>query len=258
MSDLYLFRNALKDLTRPKRLITAAILILLPVLIALLWRTSAADFKAEAAYNTLSAGLVFGFILVILSVIFSTDIIAQEIEQKTIVYLLTRPVPRWRIILTKFAAAILMTTLTVWVASFLLAFATYGLHGLDESRLGRDLLILPVGALAYGGFFLLLATFLNRPLMYGLLFAFGWESWVPNLPGNFQKMSLMAYLRVLAPHPKPQAESVDISDLLSSLNPQTISSPLAWQVLTGVILVTVGIALFLFSTNEYVPREDAE
>jgi ABC-2 type transport system permease protein len=257
MVDLFLFRTALKDLMHPKKLVGALVLIALPTLIAVLWRTngSASDFKPEMAYNTLSAFIVFGFILVILSVIFSTGVIAQEIEQKTIVYLLTRPVPRWRIILMKFLAAALVTTAIVWAASLAIGLVTYGPGGLHASRLGRDLLILPIGALAYGALFLLLATLFNRPLIYGLLFAFGWESWVPDLPGQWQKLSLMSYLHALAPH--ANAED-DASSALQVFNPETISMPLAWGVLSGVCLVALIAALIIFSTNEYVPREDAE
>ena len=76
---------------------------------------------------------------------------------------------------------------------------------LREARLLRDLAILPIGALAYGSLFVFLATFIRWALLLGLLFAFGWESWVPSLPGDFARISLMAYLRALAPHPQPQA-----------------------------------------------------
>lgn len=259
MSDLYLFRGALKDSLSPKKIAVALILVILPALLSLLWRTSAhSEFQEEVVYNTLAAGLIFGFILVILAVVFGTGVVTQEIEQKTIVYLLTRPVLRWRILLVKFLAAFLVITITVSLAAVALAFATFGPDRLSESRLGRDLLVLPVGTLGYGALFLLMATVLNRPLLYGLLFAFGWESWVPNMPGNFQKVSLMSYLRVLAPHPQPEAESVEISRLLTVLNPAAISESTAKWVLLGVIVVALTAALLLFSVNEYVPRDDTE
>jgi ABC-2 type transport system permease protein len=259
MSDLYLFTNALRDLVRPRRLVTALLLIALPTLLAAVWRATDRNFQPEAAYNTLAATMIFGFILVILSVVFGTGVIAQELEQKTIVYLLTRPVPRWRIALVKFLAAVLATLVTTGLAAILSAAVTYGPAHLGESRLGRDLLILPIGALAYTALFLLLATVLNRPLIYGLVFAFGWETLVANLTGDFRRLSVMTYLRVLAPHPTPEAETVDVSQLLAQLSPPAaISSPLAWGVLSGVIAVALIAALLLFSTREYAPREDAE
>jgi hypothetical protein len=146
----------------------------------------------------------------------------------------------------------------VWLASILTAVCAYGAGGLGASRLGRDLLILPVGAMAYGGLFLLLATLFNRPLMYGLLFAFGWESWVPNLPGYFSRVSLMSYLRTLAPHPEPGAETVALAQAASTADVSVISTPMAWTALLGFSLIALTLALTAFSTREYVPRDDAE
>jgi hypothetical protein len=114
-----------------------------------------------------------------------------------------------------------------------------------------------VGALAYSSLFLLLATLVSRPLIFGLLFAFGWETWVPNLPGDFGKVSLMAYLRVLAPHPQPQSDTMDIGSLSSMLNPSTITAHLAWGVLVSVIVACLAASLMVFSYKEYAPR-DAE
>src|SRR5437868_679331 len=201
MSDFLLFRAALRDQMRIGKLLMAALLVALPPLGVALWRLlRPTDFDAATAYNTLSGGLVFGFTLVILAVIFATSAVSQDVEGRTIVYLLTRPVPRWRILLAKFLASMLVIVLTVWVSSALLALVAFGPARLGEARLLRDLAILPIGALAYGSLFVFLATFIRWALLLGLLFAFGWESWVPTLPGDFAKISLMAYLRVLAPH----------------------------------------------------------
>jgi ABC-type transport system involved in multi-copper enzyme maturation permease subunit len=131
-----LFLNTMKDLLALRKVVAAAILVALPTAIALIWRAAAkSQFEPEAAYNMLCAGMVFGFILVILSVVYSTSAIAQEVEQKTIVYLLTHAVPRWRILFVKLVAALIATTATVWIASFCLALATFGPEHIVHSRL---------------------------------------------------------------------------------------------------------------------------
>jgi ABC-type transport system involved in multi-copper enzyme maturation permease subunit len=381
MIDLFLFRQAIRDLLRPKKIVLSLVMILLPALVALLWRLGAgADFRVEVAYNLLCALLVFGFILVIQTVVFSTGVIAQEIEQKTITYLLIRPIARWRIALAKYLAAVVVITVSVWLSCALLALTTYGFSGMRPSpllktsqikdpqsllkklketndmlsfhlgtnlrrrtqealekydpekppapelvqsvvgslnrlmvkeslyekqrfeevvlpaetqallaanprgeaalarlnralleaaypkeitradqplnQLRRDFLVLPVGVLAYSALFLLVATLVARPLIFGMLFAFGWESWVPSLRGNFEKMSLMAYLRVLAPHEQPDAGLGGAGQALIAFNPATITPKLAWTVLSGVFLVALALALLVFSIREYTPRED--
>lgn len=259
MSVLYIFMAALRDLTRVKRLVTAAVAMLTPAVIAVVWRVAApTGYDPVVIYNVLASGVLFGFMLVILSVVFGTGVISQEVEQKTIPYLLTRPVPRWRILAAKFAAAVIGITLTLWAGAVLLAAATFLPGPLPVDRLLTDLGVLPIGALAYAALFVLLATLLNRPLMYGLFFAFGWESWVPSLPGTFGRVSVMTYLRVLAPHPTPQGESRAITELLNTLTPEVITRSTAWWALGGTIAIAAVVAALVFTFGEYSPREDAE
>jgi len=261
MSDLFLFQTALRDAIRPKRLTVALLLVLLPAALGLLWRilTPAEDFAPGEVYNRLAVGLVFGFILTILSVLYGTGVVSQEIEGRTIVYLLTRPIPRWRILLAKFAASWLAITVTVGSSVLLLALAVHGPAkiGGENGVVLRDLRILAVGALAYGSLFLLLATLLSRPLTYGLLFVFGWESWAPSLPGSFGRLSVMTYLRRLAPHPSA-GEDGGAAQFLQAFNPMAIPASQAWLVLSVLTLAALLGALVVFSFREYAPREDAE
>jgi ABC-2 type transport system permease protein len=257
MGELFLLRNSLRDLLRPKTLALAGGMVALPALTVMLMKaTQGGTFEPETAYNIVSGLLIFGFLLVMLCVVFGSGVITAETEGKTIVYLLTRPVPRWRIALVKFTAACGAVLLTVWLSTLLLGLTAYGPGGLGKSPLGRDMTILPVGVLAYGALALLLGALFTRPLIVGLLYAFFWESWVPNLPGEFEKLSVMAYLRALAPHPEPEAETRGIAELLKSAASSTITPTMAWWVLSLVIVIGLGLALLLFSTREYVPRDD--
>src|SRR5438067_10922422 len=101
---------------------------------------------------------VFGFILVILAVVFASGVVSEEVQQKTIVYLLTRPTPRWRILLAKFSAALVVLIVTVWLSDLLLGLALLGPGQIGRAPFRSDLLMIPVGAIVYGSVFLLLAT----------------------------------------------------------------------------------------------------
>ena len=261
MTDLLLFRYALRDQLRLRKLVATLFLMALPPAIALLWRSTdggATHYEPAVAYNLLAGTFIFGFTLVILAIIFATGAVSQELEGRTIVYLLTRPVPRWRILLAKFLASLLVIIVTVAVSSLALALVTFGPQRLGESRLSRDLAVLPLGALAYASLFLCIATMVRWALVLGLIYAFGWESWAPNLPGDFAKLSLMAYLRVLAPHPQPLSGTQNFQELFASLNPQAISTTMAWVVLGLVAFAGLAGAVVVFSEKQYVPREDAE
>jgi len=255
MNDLHIFRNTFKVLLRFKKLLVVLLVAALPVLVGLLWRFAGAsgEFVKADVYDRLSDSLIFGFVLVMMACVFGTNLVAAEVEQKTIVYLLTRPVPRWRIILMKYLAAVVATIVAAWIAAGLLLLVT-GVprgSGLEEAHFsfGRDLAILAAGSFAYGGLFLLFATAFPRPLIVGLLYTFGIESWLPSLPGSFKMLSLMAYLRALAAQ---APATTDPSD-----NPfDPITHGLAWAVVIGVIVVTVIASCIVFTTKEYVPRDD--
>lgn len=255
MSDLYLFRNTFRDLIRPGKLTAAALMIAVVLLLAVLMRASAkpGEFNPTQTYNTISGVFIFGFVLVILAVVFATGVIVQEIEQKTIPYLLTRPIPRWRILGAKYLAATAAVTATAWIADILAAAYLFGPAKLGATRLGQDMLILLVGAFAYSGLFVLLAALISRPLLVGLIYAFGYESWVPYLPGDWHKLSLMAYLHALAPH----LDSGDAGAGAQALAPANIPLWAAWTIVLGVIGCGVVGAAIAFSVREYTPREES-
>jgi len=259
MSDIFLFRVTIRELLRTKNLIGMGLIILLGPVVAAIWRINAAaehNYVAFNVYNPLMQGMIFGFLLLILTAVFSTSVISQEVEGKTIVYLLTRPVPRWRILLMKFLAVNTVIVGAVWLAALLTALITYGPLGLKDSSLGRDLGILLVAVFAYSGLFLMLGVMVNRAMIYALLFAFGWESWAPSLPGSFGRVSLMTYVRVLAPHAKDAATQDPMAALMNGAE-DVISNGTAWMVLLSIIVLTIGIAITLFSVREFVPREEA-
>ena len=265
ISDLLLFRSALRDAVRPRRLFIALLVTLLPPLVGLAWRllTPAADFVPSDVYDSLVPGLIFSFSLTILSVVYGTGVISQELEQRTIVYLLTRPLPRWRILLARFAASLLVVMTITAASVLLLAVIVYGPKGFSEAGVWLDVRALLIGALAYGALFLLLGATTPRPLIYGLLFVFGWETWVPALPGAFARISVMSYLRVLSSREiggGEQSGDAGGNFLLAFSNPpeMNISQNQAWLILVLTAVIALLGALLAFSRREYAPRDDSE
>lgn len=234
--------------------------MLLPAAIGF-WQMRAGEGASAAIiYGKIAEGWIFQFVLVMLCVIYGTGIIANEVEQKTVVYLLTRPVARWRILLPKYLAACTAAFLAAGGSLLLTALATYG------SRLGgapflRDAGVLLVGVQVYTSLFLLLGTVLTRPLIVGLLFGFGWETWVPNMPGSFAKFSLISYLRALTPHETAESDVMDMNQMLSAVGEtlkQPIATSTAWIVLLSCLTLFLTLSLLIFSSREYVPRDDVD
>ena len=264
MTDLLLMRATLREALRPRRLVIALLLTVLPAALGLLWRLLAAQdaFDPSEVYDSLVVGLIFSFALTILSVTYGTGVVSQEIEQRTIVYLLTRPLPRWRLLLARFLVSVLVVVGVCTLATLLLALTVFGPTHLGDAAIGPDIKAIILGAFAYGSLFLLLGTALPKPLTWGLFFVFGWETWVPKLPGSFALLSVMSYLRALASREISVDPSENAGDNLlmafSRAPDVTISSTVAWTTLLLLTAVCTLAAMIIFSRKEYVPREDAE
>jgi ABC-2 type transport system permease protein len=195
-------------------------------------------------------------LLPLAAAIYSTMIVAQEVEQKTIVYLLTRPIPRWQLILGRWAA----TASTVVIISIIgLIAAQFGSEGGGSKFIARDLLALALGAAAYTSLFMFVTLLFNRALIICVLFAFGWESSIPNMPAGLQGLSILSHMQAIAKHPDGGDSGGKILDLIAGLLGKTDLNPLTSGFgLLVFSVVMVGLSAYWFSTHEFIPREDSE
>ncbi|MFD0820555.1 ABC transporter permease, partial [Micromonospora zhanjiangensis] len=108
------------------------LLLPLPVLLvglAVVARTAGVD-GAQWAQPVL-VGLGLGVVLPVIALIVGTGVLGSEIDDGTIVHILTKPLPRWQIVLPKLAVAAGVTALTaalpLYVAGVLADSARLGL-----------------------------------------------------------------------------------------------------------------------------------
>ena len=252
---LFLFQTALRDFVRPRRIVGWIFVVLGVFVFAKIWATVTSGMTARDAYAQISAVLVYR-LLALAAAIFSTAVLTQEIEQKTIVYLLTRPVPRWMLLLSRLAAAAVVVAAISILAAVAASLATFGPRFLSNSLLPRDVVGLLVGALAYCSLFALISLWFNRAMIICLLFAFGWEVAVSNLPGSAY-LSIFKYLETISQRPALEGPGpIEFLAGQSSLN--LMSTSTAWTVMVLMITGCVGVSIYWFTHFEYLPREDAE
>lgn len=240
-----------------RRSFFVGLLLMFPALFAVLYRVARlADVSTRTSgldvYGMLVSHFFIANALPLAALFYATALVAEEVEGRTLVYLVTRPVARAAILVGKFSAYLataLTLSLPAAVLSFLLLASTGGLARLGEAAPGlvRDLGVMALALLAYGALFALLGVLLRRPLIPGLLFLYGWEL-VVYLPGKLPKFTLTAWLRSLVPYRVP---SEGLSELLATGFP-TAESLL---VLAGVTLVSLAAAVGVFTTREYVMEQ---
>src|SRR5207249_4646053 len=154
------------------------------------------------------------FIVPILGVFYGTSLIADEVDDKTITYLFTRPIPRRAVLFGKFLAYLACTVLLVLPSVMLVFFLVVptggGSIGAAFPSLVGDFGMLIAGLAAYGAVFAFVGTRVKRPLIVGLVFSFGWEPTVLLLPGYLKRLTVAYYLQALVKHEMPQDSAVSV------------------------------------------------
>jgi len=145
---------------------------------------------------------------------YGTALIADEIDDKTITYLFTRPIPRSAALLGKYVAYVACTILLVLPSVVLVFFS----GGADRRRLDCGGVSVACrgpwhargGLVAYGAVFAFVGARVKRPLTAGLVFAFGWEPVVLLFPGYLKRLTVAYYLQALVTHQMPQDSTVAV------------------------------------------------
>src|SRR5687768_6285757 len=103
MTETFIYRTAVREFLRVRRLWIWLLLALAGGGIAVVSRQESGSLGE--AYAQVSEVMVFR-VLALASAIFTTAIISKEVEQKTIAYLVTRPIERWRLLLARYLASV--------------------------------------------------------------------------------------------------------------------------------------------------------
>lgn len=193
--------------------------------------------------------LFLRFAIPILGVFYGTALMADEVEDKTITYLFTRPVPRGAIMVGKYLAYLACTSLVVLPSVMLVYFLLVrpAEIGATFMQLLTDLGLLFVGLAAYGALFAFVGAFFKRPLVIGLVFVTGWEQTAMVLPGYMKRFTVAYYLQALVPHSMPADGVVSIlQGMFRDTTPVAVS--LFW--------LTVYVVLFLYLAARVVERRE--
>ncbi|RYG48735.1 hypothetical protein EON79_03555 [bacterium] len=250
----FLFGHQLREYLRFRRMAIWILVAIVLVVTTVAFRQVNPSQTRQDTYILLSGIIVFR-LLALAAAILATGVVSQEVEQKTIVYLLTRPVPRWKYLLARTGAAMVATFIVSLLAAVAVSLAVYGQLG---TMFWRDVPALAAGSAAYVSLFTLFSLLVNRAMIVCLLFAFGWELAIPNLGGDIYLLSINSYLTAIARHPAPSG-GTDLLDILGGLGgTNALSANFAWMLAMGVTLVSLVFGVTWFSKKEYVPRDDAE
>ncbi len=169
----------------------ALILFVLPaLLIVIAVAVRALAGADDTTAGSILGGFALGTMVPLIGVIAGTGAIGPEIDDGSVVYLLSKPVPRPTIIFTKLLVAIGVTVafsaLPVLLAGFLL-------NGNSQQIAVGYAVSAAVAAVAYSALFLLFGTITRHAVVFGLVYALVWEALVGNLVPGAQTLSIQQW-----------------------------------------------------------------
>lgn len=185
-----------------------------------------------------STGVLEGFGMVVLlpliALIVGTGVIGPEIDDGQIMYVLTKPIPRGSVILTKYVCAVGLITafaaLPILVSGVLLlgpgsdvpwAFAVGAVQG----------------GVVYGAVFLALAVLSRNAVTIGLIYALVWESMIGGFIAGSRNLSIQSW-------------AMSSVDELTTASTVEVDSSVATALVLALLttLVALGLAVRRLST----------
>lgn len=236
-----LFRFSMRHVAGRRRLSLIVALSALPVALAAIMLAFASGDSGyrQGFVNGLVDGVLIAAILPLVSMALATTSFGNELEDRTLGYLVLTPVSRWSIALSKFAATILVVgplLVVTGVVSTLI-----GLEGDLRAAMAVGASLL-VGTLTYTAIFTWAGLITTRALAFALVYVFLWEGVLTTFLGGIRYLSVRGYTLAIL-------NGIDEATF-SSLGPRVIEFPVA---LVGASVVTV---LFVWLTARRLRRMD--
>jgi ABC-type transport system involved in multi-copper enzyme maturation permease subunit len=262
-SALRVFDMSTGEMLWSRRTIFMGLIVGVPVLIALVVRllfslgapsprVNGTEMAGSAIFGLMIWIFYLRFIVPVLGVFYGTSLIADEVEDRTITYLFTRPIPRGSVLLGKYFAYLACTVFVVLPSVIIVYLCIAPVRGSLAGSfidLIKDLVLLGIGLAAYGAVFAFIGAKFKRPLLIGLVFIFGWEQAALAFPGYLKQFTVAYYLQALVPHAMPND---GIVSLVQSIFRQTPSLGTAIVALAVIVVGFLALAASTVERREYV------
>ena len=207
------------------------------------------QFQTDWAFLNFSRWVMFvmylTFLLPLFSLAFASGAMGTEREGRTLIWLLTRPLPRGAVYLAKFLG-VLPWCLLASVGGLVVL-------GLAGDELGRHAIrvywpVAAIGTVAFSALFHLVGALFRRPAVVGLVYVFFFETLVANLPGSLKQLSLNYYVRSLMYNAAVGETRAATPGNLDVYAPATPGS--SWAVLAAATVVFTVVGMVAFARQE--------
>lgn len=152
-------------------------LSLIPALFALIYRIDPNVDQPRRFLDDIILEIMLPSVLPLAALILATGALGDEIEDRTLPYLMLKPISRFRIVVEKLLSATVVSVPIVALGgliSFILVFT--GDSGDNLDILWAIVLATAVGVLLYSSIFMLLSLLIRRAILASIIYSIVWET----------------------------------------------------------------------------------
>ena len=150
------------------------------------------------ALPTALEGLIVSSVLPLVALVFGTAALGSELDDGTAVHILTKPIPRWTIIVPKVAVSGALTAALLVPSTLVSGVLIGGIDSRPFSLTVAYTVAVLVGSFVYSTIFVALSAATSRGLVIGLGYSLIWEGLLSGALKGTQLFSVREYIRGMA------------------------------------------------------------
>lgn len=255
------FGHALLLMLRRQRLFLAAVITFLPVLIPLalaFLSTSVFAEQGNEIFVKLVEQLHIDALGPLLALFFASMLVGEDIEQQTVPYVLTRPLPRSAWVIGRYLAYLVVASSILLCSVFMTfaactALADFGFTRPDLVLMAHYGGVAVAALMGYGAVALFLGVGTRRPIVYGVLLLYAWQRLAMIIPGLVDFLTIRKYTEALLPVLATQRGNVEIQTVIGAFQKEVfaVSGPRAAMVLAIITLTFLGVTVFMVRWRDH-------
>jgi ABC-2 type transport system permease protein len=185
-----IFVLTVRQLAGSRRIWLVLGLVSLPLLAGLLFQVADATATPDEFADDVTRVMLASAVLPLVMLMLGTAAFGNEVGDRTLVYLVTKPIARWRIVAPKLLASVAVGGIPVALGGALAITVIERGDGGGALATGAGLL---VGATAYAAIFTWAGLATRHALLIGLVYVFVWEATLAAYLDGVRFLSIRRY-----------------------------------------------------------------
>lgn len=189
---------SIRQYLKSRSLLVVAIICLIPLAVAIIPHIGTVESSLRRVQSVIGSaiyqGMYLPLLLPITVLVLATAALGDEIDDKTLYLLALKPISRFRIVLEKFLAVLVVAVPVLWLSTIVVwAVAAWGRFDDLTFFLWPMLAGELVGIIGFGSVFLALSLVIRRTLLVGMFYVAIWEGALARFLPGIRNFSITHY-----------------------------------------------------------------